>query len=86
MIVIFFLQSYLGVHLSVAGGRVTAGVSRRETVKGNLTFPYNTWAHVALQYSGQKRQQVYFTKDFRCFVDSGLEFEKWYQTDENWLK
>ena len=42
----------------MSGGKLTGGISANETLKGNLTFVYNKWTHVALQYNSQKKQQV----------------------------
>ncbi len=47
-----------GLHLSVSGGSILGGVTANHSIRGNLSFTYNTWTHVALQYNDQTKQQV----------------------------
>lgn len=50
--------SFVGIHLSVSGGTILGGVNTNHSIRGNLSFIYNTWTHVALQYNDQTKQQV----------------------------
>ena len=49
---------FLGIHLTVSGGRILGGVNTNHSIRGNVPFTYNTWTHVALQYNDQTKQQV----------------------------
>ena len=52
------IVSFLGIHLSVSGGSILGGVNTNDSFRGNLSFTYNTWTNVALQYNDQTKQQV----------------------------
>ncbi|XP_020606747.1 MAM and LDL-receptor class A domain-containing protein 1-like [Orbicella faveolata] len=60
VIPIFGTKEETGIHLSVSSGSILGGVNTNHSIRGNLSFTYNTWTHVALQYNDQTKQQVLF--------------------------